>query len=74
MKLQKLGVKPPLVGSNGGSSWITLERSSKSEFQFWYGNWPVAISTKVMPKDQTSERISYVPLESGGWIRSGLYE
>lgn len=45
-------------GNEGGSSCNTLDKTSKSDLQSVYGNWPVASSTNVIPNDQTSARIS----------------
>lgn len=62
-------LKPWSEGSVGGADCMTQVRTSKSVLQFWYGNFAVASSTKVMPKDHTSARMSYS--DRLGSIRSG---
>ena len=64
-------LNPVFVGKLGGADSNTLVSTSKSVLHPWYGNEPVASSTNVIPKDQTSARISYSGFFGSGSIRSG---
>lgn len=68
----KSRLKPASVGRLGGSDSSTRVSTSKSVLHSLYGNEPVASSTRVMPSDQTSARISYFMLL--GSIRSGYLQ
>jgi len=57
-KFTKLGEKLLEACNRGGSPWTTWHNCSKTELHLGYGNLPVATSTRVIPKDQTSERTS----------------
>lgn len=46
------------IGRDGGSCPITFASTSKSVLQSRYGKAPVANSTNVIPRDQTSARTS----------------
>lgn len=57
-KLVNSGLKFWSEGSVGGSPSTTLARTSKSDLQYLYGNTPVASSIRVIPRLQTSARMS----------------
>lgn len=61
-KVWKSRLKPASVGRLGGSDSSTRVNTSKSVLHSLYGNDPVASSTRVMPSDHTSARISYFML------------
>lgn len=70
MRFSKFGEN--LAGGNfGGSSLTTCLSCSKGVPQDSYGNFPVASSTREMPKDQTSDLMSYCEGFPDGSILSG---
>lgn len=71
MKSWNSGEKEEPDGNLGGSSFTTCLSCSKGFDQRAYGNSPVASSTNEIPRDQTSERISYCEGFPFGSILSG---